>query len=389
MAATAVRAGASALAGWAAGAGLLSARVAALVKGVNRAMFMKRMRTAALWLLGSVVVGSGVGLSVVATRGATQTIPRAEAKGPPQAEGKSSGGEGRHTRGDREAPALETHKREYLVEVIVIEPDPHGKDLGPLGRGKIVEETTLSPFDGMEAGFFRGSEIPAPGGAGVPAEFLHTGLGGRVKVSALRDGRVYLEAVLERSEVERADENGAQVRSSLTRAIAPVKFREAVKLVDKDDNGKVRHVALVKVVSEKTVISQTRSAAAVEETRTGNVRFGVGVNSDAGLTGSVHLNERNFDIKPAPTGTHKHPNDQGFRGAGQEFRLLNGLEYQVPVRANDKLYHVGFVDSGTVDQPPSAKRDPHARPDSGTRRVIPAIGPVPVSIDFGFPVRKE
>jgi hypothetical protein len=33
----------------------------------------------------------------------------------------------------------------------------------------------------------------------------------------------------------------------------------------------------------------------VEETRTGSLMFGVGVNSDVGLTGSIVLNERNFD----------------------------------------------------------------------------------------------
>ena len=42
----------------------------------------------------------------------------------------------------------------------------------------------------------------------------------------------------------------------------------------------------------------------VEEDNTGSLLFGVGVNSDAGLTGSIVLNERNFDItrfRPAST----------------------------------------------------------------------------------------
>ena len=39
----------------------------------------------------------------------------------------------------------------------------------------------------------------------------------------------------------------------------------------------------------------------VEETRTGRFMFGVAVNSDAGLTGQVTIDERNFDITRVPT----------------------------------------------------------------------------------------
>ena len=38
----------------------------------------------------------------------------------------------------------------------------------------------------------------------------------------------------------------------------------------------------------------------VQETRTGSLMFGVSVNSDTGLTGSIVLNERNFDILRSP-----------------------------------------------------------------------------------------
>jgi outer membrane protein insertion porin family len=87
----------------------------------------------------------------------------------------------------------------------------------------------------------------------------------------------------------------------------------------------------------------------VQETRTGSLMFGVGVNSDAGLTGSIVLNERNFDIlrpplKPGdciwdggdqgygiwevggrvvypPDKFREEMNARAFRGAGQEFRI--------------------------------------------------------------------
>jgi outer membrane protein assembly factor BamA len=128
----------------------------------------------------------------------------------------------------------------------------------------------------------------------------------------------------------------------------------------------------------------------VQEQRTGSLMFGVGVNSDAGLTGSIILNERNFDITRWPTSVDDLLGGQAFRGGGQELRIeavpgthvtfgrklnenwstfrgagltgpatrfkpggdflfLNSIEYQVPVRANDQAYLVAFVDSGTVE----------------------------------------
>jgi outer membrane protein insertion porin family len=59
----------------------------------------------------------------------------------------------------------------------------------------------------------------------------------------------------------------------------------------------------------------------LEEDNTGSLLFGVGVNSDAGLTGSVVLNERNFDIMRFPTSIDDLLSGNAFRGAGQEFRL--------------------------------------------------------------------
>ncbi len=41
----------------------------------------------------------------------------------------------------------------------------------------------------------------------------------------------------------------------------------------------------------------------VEEVKTGSLMFGQGVNSDSGLTGSIQLNERNFDTRRVPPGT--------------------------------------------------------------------------------------
>lgn len=59
----------------------------------------------------------------------------------------------------------------------------------------------------------------------------------------------------------------------------------------------------------------------VQETQTGSLLFSVGVNSDAGLQGSVVLNEKNFDITRWPTSFDDLFSGRAFRGAGQEFRL--------------------------------------------------------------------
>ena len=59
----------------------------------------------------------------------------------------------------------------------------------------------------------------------------------------------------------------------------------------------------------------------VEETRTGRFMFGVAVNSDAGVTGQITLDERNFDIMRPPVSWDDFLNGTAWRGAGQGFRL--------------------------------------------------------------------
>jgi RNA polymerase sigma factor (sigma-70 family) len=48
---------------------------------------------------------------------------------------------------------------------------------------------------------------------------------------------------------------------------------------------------------------------------------GAGVNSDAGLTGSIRLNERNFDLTRPPASPDDVLRGRAFRGAGEEARL--------------------------------------------------------------------
>jgi outer membrane protein assembly complex protein YaeT len=59
----------------------------------------------------------------------------------------------------------------------------------------------------------------------------------------------------------------------------------------------------------------------VQESATGQFMLGLGVNSDAGLTGSIVLNERNFDLFRPPTSLEDIWAGRAFRGGGQEFRV--------------------------------------------------------------------
>ena len=66
------------------------------------------------------------------------------------------------------------------------------------------------------------------------------------------------------------------------------------------------------------------------ETQTGRLMFGVGINSDAGLIGSIVVDEQNFDWTRWPRGWQDVRNQTAFRGAGQRFRLeaIPGTEVQ-------------------------------------------------------------
>jgi outer membrane protein insertion porin family len=68
----------------------------------------------------------------------------------------------------------------------------------------------------------------------------------------------------------------------------------------------------------------------LNEARTGRFSVGVGVNSDAGLSGQIIVDERNFNWAAVPTSMDDVINGRAFRGAGQGFRLeaLPGDQFQ-------------------------------------------------------------
>ena len=67
--------------------------------------------------------------------------------------------------------------------------------------------------------------------------------------------------------------------------------------------------------------------------------------------------------------------------------MLHTLEYQVPGFGNDRLYRVTFVDSGTVGCNAEVQEQ-RVSAGAGIRIVVPMLGPVPIAVDFGFPIEK-
>jgi outer membrane protein insertion porin family len=89
---------------------------------------------------------------------------------------------------------------------------------------------------------------------------------------------------------------------------------------------------------------------------------------------------RGFDFRGAS------PVDQGVR-VGGDFMWLSSVEYMFPVTADDMLHGVVFCDFGTVET--SVKIDDfRVTPGVGLRVTVPAMGPAPIALDFGFPVAK-
>jgi outer membrane protein insertion porin family len=73
---------------------------------------------------------------------------------------------------------------------------------------------------------------------------------------------------------------------------------------------------------------------------------------------------------------------------GGDFLLLASAEYQIPVRAADNVFVVGFVDSGTVSPRVDDWETYRVSAGFGVRFVVPMLGPVPIALDFGFPIVK-
>ena len=70
---------------------------------------------------------------------------------------------------------------------------------------------------------------------------------------------------------------------------------------------------------------------------------------------------------------------------GGTFALFNTIEYQIPLLANDRVHWAFFVDHGTVERNVSI-RDYRVSVGTGLRLNIPALGPLPLALDFAVPI---
>lgn len=69
---------------------------------------------------------------------------------------------------------------------------------------------------------------------------------------------------------------------------------------------------------------------------------------------------------------------------GGDFMLINTLEYLFPITADDMVNGVLFVDHGTVNEDIGLDNY-RVTPGIGLRLTVPAMGPAPIALDFGFP----
>ncbi|MBY0523453.1 MAG: outer membrane protein assembly factor BamA [Gemmataceae bacterium] len=118
----------------------------------------------------------------------------------------------------------------------------------------------------------------------------------------LRQVPLYPGQVLTYPDIRRGEANLS--RLNIFEANAGKGIRPTIEVLDPESENPVKDVLV-----------------SVEEARTGSLMFGLGVNSDAGLTGSIVLNERNFDILRPPTSLEDLLSGRAWRGGGQEFRL--------------------------------------------------------------------
>jgi outer membrane protein insertion porin family len=84
-----------------------------------------------------------------------------------------------------------------------------------------------------------------------------------------------------------------------------------------------------------------------EETQTGRFMFGVGVTSDAGLTGQIKIDEQNFDLFRFPRSWDDIKNFTAWRGAGQRLVIEAYPGTQV------QRYAVSFEEPYLMDSPVS------------------------------------
>ena len=84
------------------------------------------------------------------------------------------------------------------------------------------------------------------------------------------------------------------------------------------------------------------------------------------------------------------PPNLGTNGAqvGGLFQMLGTAEYMLPVMASETVRFVAFTDFGTVERNVSLENF-RVSVGGGLRIAVPQMGPVPIALDWAFPIVKE
>jgi len=84
------------------------------------------------------------------------------------------------------------------------------------------------------------------------------------------------------------------------------------------------------------------------------------------------------------------PPNLGTNGAqvGGNFQMLGTAEYMLPIMASETVRFVAFTDFGTIERNVSLENF-RVTVGGGLRITVPQMGPVPIALDWAFPVVKE
>lgn len=82
------------------------------------------------------------------------------------------------------------------------------------------------------------------------------------------------------------------------------------------------------------------------------------------------------------------PRGEDNISTGGLFQMLGTAEYRVPLTADDMINVVAFTDFGSVERDVTLDNF-RVTVGVGLRVVVPAMGPVPLAFDFGFPVKSS
>lgn len=81
------------------------------------------------------------------------------------------------------------------------------------------------------------------------------------------------------------------------------------------------------------------------------------------------------------------PVEENVRVGGNGM-VLGGVEYMLPVTANEMIKTVAFTDFGTITDKLSLD-DFRLSVGAGLRITVPMMGPVPIALDFAYPILRE